>query len=165
MALPWLVPAISGAATLASMFGKKPKAPKTPTIDTSAIMAEIDKLYAAQESATQANLSRSLAGLNKQTSESLAGRGIYRSPVSEQSFIRNREAYSSSLADALSGLAGQRAQSKANVLSSAASLEAQQRYNAQLAKYQQQMESRNLLTGLLAAGTGAAAKAAWPKLF
>jgi hypothetical protein len=142
-------------AVLGGLFnsGKgRRKAPKVQSIDTSSILAEIDKLYAAQEQATQANLARGLSGMQAQTSESLAGRGIYSSPVSEWSFAKNRQAASDSLADAMSTLSANKASTKANVLSSASSLEAKQRYDAALAKYQNQIESDNMLTGLLASG-------------
>jgi hypothetical protein len=146
----WIVPAITGAAALYNVLKKKPKAPSTPTIDVSGILAEIDKMYDTQETATQANLARSLAGTNKATSDSLAGRGVYSSPVSEWSFAKNRGDYQSALSDALATIAGSRAGAKANVLSSAKSLEAKQKYKSELNKYNQKLSSSNMLTGLLA---------------
>ena len=149
MAFP-TVPVVAGAGALLSAFGKKPKAPSAPTIDVSGILAEIDKMYAAQETATQANLAKGLSGTQKATSDSLAGRGVYSSPVSEWSFAKNRGDYQTSLADALATIAGNRAGAKANVLSSAKSLEAKQKYESELNKYNQKLSSSNMLTGLLA---------------
>lgn len=145
-----VVPVVTGAGALLSAFGKKPKAPSAPTIDVSDILAEIDKMYDAQETATQANMARSLSGVNKATSDSLAGRGVYSSPVSEWSFAKNRGDYQTALSDALATIAGNRAGAKANVLSSAKSLEAKQKYESELNKYNQKLSSSNMLTGLLA---------------
>lgn len=147
MAFP-IVPVALGLGSLLA-GSKKVKAPKAPVIDITGILAEIDKLYNTQAQATEANNTKNLAATQTATSDSLAGRGIYTSPVSEWSFGKNRADVSSDLANALATINSNRANSKANVMSSAASLNAQQAYQAQLAKYQNQMESKNMITGLL----------------
>ena len=146
MAYWWAIPAAMAAY---SALKPRPKTPKPQPIDVSGILAEIDKLYAAQTQSVQANIARNLAGTQAQTSESLAARGVYSSPVSEWSYAQNRQSSANALADALATIASNQASQKASVMSSATSVNAQQAYQAQLAKYQNQIESSNMLTSLL----------------
>ena len=132
-----------------ALFGKKKKAPQYTPIDITAILAQIDKVYAEEESRVKGGLAEQLAGQQTATAESLAGRGIYSSPVSEYSFGANRTSNARALANALSEIAGNKATAKSNLMTSAATTNATNAYNAEVAKYEKQLESSNLLTGLL----------------
>lgn len=158
----WILPAISAATTLAGLFAgqKKVKQPKVPTVDLSAELAKLDALYAEQKAGVTARMERQLAQTQAQTSSSLAGRGIYSSPVSEYSFGANRAATANALADALAMLSGQQAFTRAQLTSGLAEQQAKQLYDAAMAKYQANLENRNRLSAALT-GMGMAGLRQW----
>lgn len=148
----WIVPAVLGASALISGFSKKPKAPKYVAPDLTGTLAAIDAYYKQAGAQTEATMGRQLQGQQKMTGENLAGRGIYSSPVSEYAFQQNRQQNQMSLADALASLGGQQLQAKANITGQAAMQGAQGKYQAELQKYQDKLQSSNMLTGLLSSG-------------
>ena len=158
----WILPAISAVSTLAGLFAgqRKVKQPTVPTIDLSAELAKLDALYEAQKARTRESLATQLGETQKQTSASLAGRGVYSSPVSEYSFGQNRAAFANALADALAQISIQQAGTRASLTSGLAQQQAQQQYAAAMSKYQAQIENRNLLSSALT-GLGTAGLQKW----
>lgn len=147
-----IVAAALGVGALGSLFSKKPKAPKYVAPDLSGTLAAIDEYYKKAGANVEATMGRQLQGQQKVTGENLAGRGIYSSPVSEYAFQQNRQNSQISLADALASLGGQQLQAKANVTGQAAMQGAQNKYQSELQRYQDKLQSSNMLTGLLSSG-------------
>lgn len=145
-----LLPIVLGAAALYNAFGKKqPKAPSYQAPDLTGTLAAIDEYYKKAAETGKTSLGQELQGLNTMTAENLAGRGIYSSPVSQYAYQQNTQNYQKSLADMLGSLQGQQLQAKANITGQVATQGAANKYQSELAKYQQRLQSQNMLTGLL----------------
>ena len=162
-----VVPVVGTAAgaiiggIIGGLTGKKrPKRPKPTTIDLSAELAKLDALYAEQKAGVTASMGRQLAQTQAQTSDSLAGRGVYSSPVSEYSFGVNRAASANALADALAMISGQQAGTRAQLTSGLSQLQAKQIYEAVMSEYEAKIRNRNILSSALT-GLGTAGLTKW----
>lgn len=146
-----------GAAVggLAGLFSKRRKPSKPQQIDITKELAMIGELYNQARTQQQELGARQLAQGLTQTSESLAGRGIYRSPVSQRAIGDTRKTYAMALSDALARLSAEE-MAKRIELSSAA-----KQYNAnQVAEYNRMKDAISaqnraaLTSGITSLGAG-----------
>ena len=123
MALKWYDYASGGLTKLneplikgvGNLF-KSPDVPQPGQLDITAQLAMIDEAYNQQKQQAQTTLAESLKGQNRLTAQSLAGRGIYSSPVSQFSFGKNQKSYAQALSQALSDLGAQQAIQKNTII-------------------------------------------------
>lgn len=80
--------------------------------DIEQLKAEYDNLYAEQEGLLREQSAADLAEAKRQTASDLASRGILESPVSEYSFIRQKELADKALKQSISTLKAQRLSTK-----------------------------------------------------
>jgi len=143
------VGAVVGGLAGGFLSPKKKKAPKPQQIDITAQLAMIDAMYNQQKQQARTTLAESLKGLNKLTAQSLAGRGIYSSPVSQFSFGENQKSYAQALSQALSDLGAQQAMQKAQLSAQAQQFNMGQQGQYDQSMYQQQLASRQALSQAL----------------
>lgn len=148
------IPAISAATSLAGLLTKKKKTPSMASIDISGELDKLDKLYESKRGLLTTDIQNQLAGLNKNTANSLAGRGIYRSPVSQASYNQNAATAQGALSQGLSNLYGKQASERTSSLNNLLGYQNkvnEANYNAALRKYQNRYNTR---TGLMSTGFG-----------
>lgn len=138
-----LLPIALGAASLgASLLGRRPKAPKPQQLDISQELAMIGEMYNQARQQQETASARGLAGGLAQTSQALAGRGIYRGGVGEQALQATRKTYATALSDALAELSMQEAAKKAELSAAARQFNAGQLAQYQANKYQRQLANQ-----------------------
>ena len=146
-----------GAAVggLAGLFTKKAKRPKPQQIDISQELAMISELYGQARTQQQELGARQLAQGLTQTSESLAGRGIYRSPVSQRALGETRKTYAMALSDALARLSSEEMAKRAELSAAAKQFNANALNQSAQQRYAESMANRTALTsGLTSLGAG-----------
>lgn len=151
---------IGGALGLMS---KKRKPPKPQQIDIGSELAMISEMYNQARAQQQELGARQLAQGLTQTSESLAGRGIYRSPVSQRALGETRKTYAMALSDALAKLSAEEVAKRAELSAAAKqyNLGQQNQYN-QLRYAQSQANQAALTGGLTSLGAALLMRGARP---
>jgi hypothetical protein len=105
--------ALSAGSLGYSIFGGK----RQKQFDISGELGRIGDLYAQARESARAAVNREAALGRRNTADNLAARGVYRSPVAENSFGRLEERRLGAIADVEGSLAGEEARTKAGVLS------------------------------------------------
>lgn len=152
MAPPLLLPlALAAGGTIGGLLASRRRVdiPAPQQIDITQQLAMIDEAYNQQKQQAQTNLAESLKGQNKLTAQSLAGRGIYSSPVSQFSFGENQKSYAQALSQALSDLGAQQATQRAQLSAGAQQFNLGQQNQYNQSRYQQQLANRQMLSQAL----------------
>lgn len=125
-------------------------------IDISGEISQLRALFAEQREIARKGIMSQLGDFQGRTASDLAGRGIYRSPLSEWSFGRNRKAAQSAIGDAFGKISATEAQTIADLLSQLSSQKNKQQADSELKK----QRGRNELLGLLS-GSITSSVAGW----
>ena len=134
---PWAALAGGIFGGLAGGFGgRKRRSP--PQINIQAELARIEAIYAKAGQAAIANIKREAGQARRATASNLAARGIYTSPVSENSFGALNEAMLASIGQAEGQIAGESASMQAQILQSLAAQQQAQEYQ----EYQRREQAR-----------------------
>lgn len=139
---------------LAGLLSRKRKRSKPQILDITQELAQIGEMYNMARAQQKELSGRGQAQALQQTSESLAGRGIYRSPVGEYALGQTRKTYATALADALAELSQQEIGQKAQLSVAAKQFNLGNINAYNTAKDRQSMANQNLLNqGLYSMGS------------
>ena len=142
--------ALSAAPLIAGLFGKK----RGSSVDISGELANIRAQIAKAREAATANINRHAALGRRSAADNLATRGVYRSPVAENTFGRLEVGRLAAIGEAEGQLAGQQAGLESQLLSALLGYKIQDERSASEANAGRVGAGASLLAQLLMAGLG-----------